>query len=200
MWLTLIVAETISASSGIGYMTMNAREFLQTDVVLLGIIVYALLGKLADVLTRAIEHRALAWHPSYQRKPERPHEPIGHSPLSREETFLAGQPLARPAVEAPSSARCLARGSDNRSRSRRVAKSFGARRVLQALDLRFRPGSFVAVVGRSGGGKTTLLRLIAGLDTPTQRRSRIAGAPVIGPAALASACSSRIRACCSGSG
>ncbi len=51
MWLTLIVAETISASSGIGYMTMNAREFLQTDVVLLGIIVYALLGKLADVLT-----------------------------------------------------------------------------------------------------------------------------------------------------
>ena len=50
MWLTLIVAETISASSGIGYMTMNAREFLQTDVVLLGIIVYALLGKLADML------------------------------------------------------------------------------------------------------------------------------------------------------
>ena len=66
MWLTLIVAETISASSGIGYMTMNAREFLQTDVVLLGIVVYALLGKLADVLTRSIEHRALAWHPSYQ--------------------------------------------------------------------------------------------------------------------------------------
>ena len=57
MWLTLIVAETISASSGIGYMTMNAREFLQTDVVLLGIIVYALLGKLADVLTRLIETR-----------------------------------------------------------------------------------------------------------------------------------------------
>ena len=36
MWLTLIVAETISATSGIGYMTMNAREFLQTDVVLVG--------------------------------------------------------------------------------------------------------------------------------------------------------------------
>ena len=36
MWVTLIVAETISAQSGIGYMTMNAREFLQTDVVLLG--------------------------------------------------------------------------------------------------------------------------------------------------------------------
>lgn len=66
MWLTLIVAETISAPSGIGYMTMNAREFLQTDVMLLGIIVYALLGKGADVATRAIERRVLVWHPAYQ--------------------------------------------------------------------------------------------------------------------------------------
>ena len=66
MWLTLIVAETISASSGIGYMTMNAREFLQTDIVVLGIIVYALLGKLADTLTRWVESWALAWHPAFQ--------------------------------------------------------------------------------------------------------------------------------------
>jgi sulfonate transport system permease protein len=66
MWLTLIVAETISATSGIGYMTMNAREFLQTDLVVLGVLVYAFLGKLADSLTRAIERVALAWHPAYQ--------------------------------------------------------------------------------------------------------------------------------------
>ncbi|WP_377295207.1 ABC transporter permease subunit [Rhizobium sp. SG2393] len=66
MWLTLIVAETISANAGIGYMTMNAREFFLTDVVLLGIIIYALLGKVADSLTRLIEKRVLAWHPAYQ--------------------------------------------------------------------------------------------------------------------------------------
>lgn len=65
MWLTLIVAETISASSGIGYMTMNAREFLQTDVVVLGILVYAILGKAADTATKLIENRVLAWHPAY---------------------------------------------------------------------------------------------------------------------------------------
>ena len=65
MWLTLIVAETISASSGIGYMTMNAREFLQTDVVLLGIVIYALLGKLSDTLAKTCERVTLAWHPSY---------------------------------------------------------------------------------------------------------------------------------------
>jgi len=66
MWVLLIVAETISASSGIGYMTMNAREFLQTDVVLVGILMYALLGKLADVATRHLERVCLRWHPSYQ--------------------------------------------------------------------------------------------------------------------------------------
>ncbi|MBS0429302.1 MAG: aliphatic sulfonate ABC transporter permease SsuC [Proteobacteria bacterium] len=68
MWVILIVAETISAQAGIGYLTMNAREFLQTDVVLVGILLYALLGKLADVFARALEHGWLRWHPGYQAK------------------------------------------------------------------------------------------------------------------------------------
>ena len=66
MWVILIVAETISAQAGIGYMTMNAREFLQTDVVLVGILLYALLGKLADVLAKTLERGWLRWHPGYQ--------------------------------------------------------------------------------------------------------------------------------------
>ncbi len=69
-WLTLIVAETISSSSGIGYMTMNAREFLETNIVLLGILIYALLGKLADMATRWLEHRLLAWHHNFQTEAE----------------------------------------------------------------------------------------------------------------------------------
>ncbi|CAM3934044.1 ABC transporter permease subunit [Serratia silvae] len=52
MWLTLIVAETMSANSGIAYLAMNAREFLQTNVVVVAIILYALLGKLADASAR----------------------------------------------------------------------------------------------------------------------------------------------------
>ncbi|MGA7812497.1 aliphatic sulfonate ABC transporter permease SsuC, partial [Caballeronia sp.] len=67
MWVMLIVAETISAQSGIGYMTMNAREFLQTDVVVVGILLYALLGKLADMFAKAIERATLRWHPAYQK-------------------------------------------------------------------------------------------------------------------------------------
>ncbi len=64
MWLTLIVAETIAANSGIGYMAMNAREFMQTDVVVMSILLYALLGKLADSIVRALEAWLLPWHPS----------------------------------------------------------------------------------------------------------------------------------------
>src|SRR3954469_14072631 len=67
MWVTLIVAETISAQSGIGYMTMNAREFLQTDVVVVGILLYAALGKLADVFAKGLERVSLRWLPAYQR-------------------------------------------------------------------------------------------------------------------------------------
>ena len=66
VWVLLIVAETISAQSGIGYMTMNAREFLQTDVVLVGILLYALLGKLADVFAQCLERYLLRWHSGYQ--------------------------------------------------------------------------------------------------------------------------------------
>lgn len=67
VWVLLIVAETISAQAGIGYMTMNAREFLQTDVVLVGILLYALLGKFADVLAVLLEKYLLRWHPGYQK-------------------------------------------------------------------------------------------------------------------------------------
>ncbi|MDB5801219.1 MAG: ssuC [Rhodocyclales bacterium] len=65
MWVLLIVSETISATEGIGYMTMNAREFLRTDIVLVGILLYALLGKLADVVARSLERFWLRWNPNY---------------------------------------------------------------------------------------------------------------------------------------
>jgi sulfonate transport system permease protein len=67
MWLTLIVAETIAASSGLGYMAMQAREFMQIDVVVLSILIYALLGKLADSASRVLERLTLSWHPAFQK-------------------------------------------------------------------------------------------------------------------------------------
>ena len=67
MWLFLVVAETIAANEGIGYMTMNAREFLQTDIMVLGILLYAILGKGSDILAGVLERYALKWHHGYQK-------------------------------------------------------------------------------------------------------------------------------------
>lgn len=67
MWLYLVVAETIAANVGIGYMTMNAREFLQTDIMVLGILLYAFLGKSSDIIAGLIERYTLKWHKGYQK-------------------------------------------------------------------------------------------------------------------------------------
>jgi sulfonate transport system permease protein len=64
-WLALVVAETIGAQSGIGFLAMDAREFLRTDVIVLTIVIYALIGVAADVIARLLERRLLAWHPNY---------------------------------------------------------------------------------------------------------------------------------------
>ncbi|WP_262315681.1 ABC transporter permease subunit [Lacticaseibacillus parakribbianus] len=61
MWTTLIVAETISSNSGIGYMATNAQEFMNMDTVLLCIVIYALLGKLSDIIAKALESLCLEW-------------------------------------------------------------------------------------------------------------------------------------------
>lgn len=63
-WLSLVVAEQINADAGIGYLINDARDFLRTDVIVVGLLVYAVLGLLADALVRALERRALLGRPS----------------------------------------------------------------------------------------------------------------------------------------
>jgi sulfonate transport system permease protein len=60
-WLSLIVGEQINASSGLGYMINNARDFLRTDIVLVGLLVYALLGLTTDAGVRLLERWVLRW-------------------------------------------------------------------------------------------------------------------------------------------
>lgn len=66
-WLSLVVAEQVNAQAGIGHLINDARDFLRTDIILVGLLVYALLGLLADALVRALERRALAWRPGLVR-------------------------------------------------------------------------------------------------------------------------------------
>jgi len=62
--LVLVVAEQINASAGLGYLINNARDFMRTDIIVVCLIVYAILGLGADWLVRTLEKRALAWRPN----------------------------------------------------------------------------------------------------------------------------------------
>ena len=62
-WLMLVVAEQVNANSGIGHMMMDAEDFLRTDIILVGLLIYALLGLVSDQVVRLMERRLLAWRP-----------------------------------------------------------------------------------------------------------------------------------------
>jgi len=64
-WLILVVGEQINATSGIGYLAMTAREFLRTDIIVVCLIVYGVLGFASDALIRLLERGALQWRPSF---------------------------------------------------------------------------------------------------------------------------------------
>jgi sulfonate transport system permease protein len=65
-WLGLVVVEIMGSTSGIGYLMSDARQFSKTPVVFVGIIIFALVGKLTDSLVRLLERRLLHWRDSYQ--------------------------------------------------------------------------------------------------------------------------------------
>lgn len=60
-WLSLVVAEQINADSGIGFLIQNARDFLRTDIVFVGLLVYAFVGLAMDSVIRLVERWMLRW-------------------------------------------------------------------------------------------------------------------------------------------
>jgi sulfonate transport system permease protein len=64
-WLSLVVAELLGSTEGLGYMMMDARLLGRTSVVFVGILTFAVIGKSADSLVRYIERRSLRWRDSY---------------------------------------------------------------------------------------------------------------------------------------
>lgn len=65
-WLGLVVAELMASTSGIGYLMSDARQFSKTPIVFVGIIIFAVVGKLTDSLVRLLERRWLKWRDNYQ--------------------------------------------------------------------------------------------------------------------------------------
>ncbi|MEW5356124.1 MULTISPECIES: ABC transporter permease [unclassified Streptomyces] len=60
-WLGLVVLEQINATSGLGYMMFQAQNYGQTDVILVGLLVYGVFGLVSDSVVRLIERRVLSW-------------------------------------------------------------------------------------------------------------------------------------------
>ncbi|MFI7668893.1 ABC transporter permease [Nocardia sp. NPDC049526] len=60
-WLALVVVEQVNATSGIGYLMTQARTYGQIDVIVVGLVIYGLLGLFGDLAVRATERRALSW-------------------------------------------------------------------------------------------------------------------------------------------
>jgi sulfonate transport system permease protein len=64
-WLVLVISEQINATAGIGYLMTNAREFLRTDIIVVGLVVYSLLGLGTDLFVRMLERRVLGWRMAF---------------------------------------------------------------------------------------------------------------------------------------
>ena len=65
--LALIAAEQIASNDGLGHLMIQAQTYLQSDVIVVCIVIYAALGLLADVLVRALERVLMPWRSSVSR-------------------------------------------------------------------------------------------------------------------------------------
>jgi sulfonate transport system permease protein len=64
-WLALVVAELMGATRGLGFMLVEGREFVRIDIIVGGIILFSLVGKLVDTFVRLLEGRFLRWRDTY---------------------------------------------------------------------------------------------------------------------------------------
>jgi sulfonate transport system permease protein len=60
-WLALVVLEQINATSGLGYMMYQAQNYGQTDLIIVGLLIYGVFGFASDSMVRIIERSALSW-------------------------------------------------------------------------------------------------------------------------------------------
>lgn len=60
-WMCVVAAELVSSTTGLGYLIMNARQFGNTDIVMIGMITIGIIGKLMDSLLKWVEGRVIKW-------------------------------------------------------------------------------------------------------------------------------------------
>jgi sulfonate transport system permease protein len=60
-WLGLVVVEQVNATKGLGYMMFQAQQYAQSDVIIVGLVVYGIFGFVSDAVVRAAERKVLSW-------------------------------------------------------------------------------------------------------------------------------------------
>lgn len=64
-WSTLVAAELVAATKGLGFMIQSAAQFLSTDIVILGIIIIAVIAFILEILLRKLQANLAPWYGKY---------------------------------------------------------------------------------------------------------------------------------------
>ena len=88
-WLSLVVSETVNADSGIGWLIEQGSEYLRTDIIVMGLVLYALLGLLLEGIVRVLEWRLLPWRRDFVSRSASPSTVSPRAARSRSETSAA---------------------------------------------------------------------------------------------------------------
>ncbi len=177
-WMCVVAAEMIAARSGLGYEIQLNRQLLQLDRVVAGMIVIGLLGASMNRMIEYLELRFIPWRrqeklAAKQRSIE-PEYAIADGKIERA-TEQAALLKMYPQLAATSS--CNNTGAAINLEN--VCFSYpDTSEVIRDFNLTVAPGRVIGILGASGCGKTSLLRLLAGLETPSKGIIEIDGAPV----------------------
>lgn len=146
-WRALVGAELLAAASGLGYLIEDAGALGQTDRVIVGILVIALLGIAADVLLMRLLNALVPRAGQSIRKDSLSEQSVRDEERKESERLLRKLPAVR---------------------FEGVTKRYPTVTPLDNLTLTLEAGCVTALLGRSGCGKTTLLKLAAGLSEPDE--------------------------------
>ena len=153
-WKAIVTAEVLSIPQlSLGYELMNAKYYLTTDRLFAYVVVLIIISVLFERLIKKLV--ALLEPRSYE-----------HSKILKNAAVLSdrGTSIIAAASLEPSSV-----ALEN------ISKSFGDKQVLKNFNMKFEPGTTTAIMGVSGKGKTTIARIIAGLETPDSGTVKVTG-------------------------